>query len=977
VNTLLKITKPDQEFRITDTQTDNLGQTHIRLAQTHNGVAVYGAELVAHLTDGAVSTLNGQYRLVPDNISITPKLNQTSAADRAFQDVGKESIVRSFGDNLLKMKPSEGELCLFPMEDGSLKLAYQLTVRPNLLERWQYVIDAQTGDVLDKFNHTCGVDGPAKATGRDLNNVARTLDTYSKGGQFYLIDASRKMYSTANATKIPDNPLGVIWTIDARNTVGDKQEIYQITSANNTNWSPLAISAHYNAGVAYLYYLNTHNRNALNNKGGTMISVVNIPDEDDGKGMDNAYWNGEYMAYGNGRTYFKPLAGSLDVAGHEMTHGVVENSANLEYKSQSGAINESMADIFGCMIDRANWTLGEDVILNRSYPSGALRSLSNPNQGGKTDPGYQPRTMSQYNNTTQDNGGVHINSGIPNYAFYLFATATGMTKEKAEKVYYRALTTYLTRTSKFIDLRLAVLKATADLLGGTTGSDYKAAQAAFDAVGIVESTTTTPSKTPDVPTAQGQDLMLIYGSDNKLYSTVVGSSTFTLRSSAGLRHRPSITDNGQNAVYVGTDKKIRSLVLTGTATESIISADAIWDNAAISKDGTKLAALTSQADGSVWVYSYAKQKWKQFKLYNPTTANGVTSGAVKYADSFEWDFTGEYIVYDGYNEVKSADGSQLNYWDVGFIRAWDNTKNDFGDGTVDKLFSNLDEGESVGNPSYSKNSPDIIAFDYIYNDGSSDSYYVVAADLNSGNLELVYENNTFGYPNYSRTDGRLVFNNLSSGSQKNIGVINLASNKISPSGNLSTLISRASWPVWYTQATRALPQKTAQTISFGSLTDRYTDQPTFTVSATSSANLPVAFAVQSGPAEVSGNRVTITGPGKVTIRAYQEGNNQYLAATPIDQSFTVLAILGLEPAWADALKVYPNPATSVLTIEIPKQETIAEALLTNLNGVSVKRVTPTTPTSSVQFDMRNIPRGIYTVTVKTESGRVSRQVVKE
>src|SRR5436190_23391353 len=108
--------------------------------------------------------------------------------------------------------------------------------------------------------------------------------------------------------------------------------------------------------------------------------------------MDNAYWNGKFMAYGNGNVYFKPLAGGLDVAAHEMTHGVISNSANLEYLGESGAINESMADIFGCMVDSSNWKIGESVVKAPYFPSGALRDLSDPhNTGTSSDYFWQPR----------------------------------------------------------------------------------------------------------------------------------------------------------------------------------------------------------------------------------------------------------------------------------------------------------------------------------------------------------------------------------------------------------------------------------------------------------------------------------------------------------------------------------------------------------------------------------------------------------
>jgi Zn-dependent metalloprotease len=150
--------------------------------------------------------------------------------------------------------------------------------------------------------------------------------------------------------------------------------------------------------------------------------------------MDNAYWDGQAIYYGNGDVAFDPLAGSLDVAGHEMSHGVVQATANLEYQGQSGALNESFADVFGVMIDRNDWTLGEEVVNTQYFPSGALRSMSDPNQGGSSlnDPGYQPAHMNDLYTGSQDNGGVHINSGIPNHAFYLLAQAT--TKAKAENI---------------------------------------------------------------------------------------------------------------------------------------------------------------------------------------------------------------------------------------------------------------------------------------------------------------------------------------------------------------------------------------------------------------------------------------------------------------------------------------------------------------------------------------------------------------
>ena len=976
VRGLLKVTNPEADFLVSQTTTDDLGQTHVRLTQALAGVPVLGQELVAHLTNGEVTLLNGRYQPLPDGLSTTPKFDLTDASERALRDVKKTSIVRSFGGNLLKMKFLEGSLCIFPVIGGA-KLAYQITVRPNLLERWEYVIDAQTGDVLDKYNHTCTLDGPISASARDLNGVTRSFQTYQRGSNYYLIDASRAMFNPTTS-KMPSDPVGVIWTQDARNTFGDDQETYQVTSANNTNWNATAVSAHHNAGVAYEYYLKTFNRNSLNGRGGTIVSLINVAD-DDGKGLDNAYWNGQIMAYGNGSKGFKPLAGALDVAGHEMTHGVIQNTANFQYKNQSGALNESFADVFAVLIDRDDWTIGEDVVKPAYFPSGALRSVANPNQGGPTDDanGYQPRTMAQYDNTTDDNGGVHINSGIPNYAFYLFASSGSVGKDKAEKVYYRALTTYLVRTSTFLDLRLAIIKATGDLFGAN-GAEATAAQNAFDTVGILEGTPTTPGKQPDLPVAAGQDLILLTSTDdNKLYSTntAVTPARFDQKSTSSLLHRPSVTDDGKFAYYVSADRRIRSVNLTGTPTETVISDETIWDNVAISKDGTKLAALTAEKDGSVYVYSYAQKKWTKFNLYNPTYTDGVQTGEVQYADSFEWDFTGENIVYDAFNVVRTADGDDIEYWDVGFINVWNNTTADFADGDIEKLFSDLEPGESVGNPSYAKNSPDIIAFDYFNEDDGT--YFVVATDLSKGDLKGVYENNTLGFPNYSRLDNRLAFNTKTN-DREDVAGISLEADKLTPQGSASVLYQGAKWPVWYTQATRALPAaKTAQTITFGAIADRYANQGDLTLRATSSAGLPVSFQVRSGLASLTGSTMRFSGPGTVTVRAYHDGNDLFQAATPVDRTFAVLVVTGLEPVWSDALSVYPNPAQTLLTIELPNTETIEQLTLSALTGEHVLKPAVRARPHTATLEMGHLPKGLYVLCIQTPNGTVHRKILKE
>ncbi|MGL4631686.1 MAG: M4 family metallopeptidase, partial [Leadbetterella sp.] len=349
----VKINNPKEEFKILSEDTDDNGNNHLKLQQYHNDIPIYGAESHLHSNQSGVFE-NWDGRIYPSyTTSLNPELSSEEAIEAAYNDVKKVSIYQKTGavGKLLSLQPDKAELFIYP-EESKQKLFYEVTVRPNIMERWVYWIHATTGEVMQKYNHTCTVDGIVTATSRDLNSVTRSMKLTQIGNSYYMMDRSQVMYN-ATKSKLPDNPFGVIFTVNAQNFKLDEaldNTIY-ITSSNANNWNSTGVSAQYNATVAYDYYKNTHNRNSLNGNGGNIISIINIADKD-GKGMDQAFWNGQFMGYGNGQKAFKPLAGGLDVAGHEMSHGVIENSARLEYRNQSGALNESFADIFGAMVDR-------------------------------------------------------------------------------------------------------------------------------------------------------------------------------------------------------------------------------------------------------------------------------------------------------------------------------------------------------------------------------------------------------------------------------------------------------------------------------------------------------------------------------------------------------------------------------------------------------------------------------------------------
>jgi bacillolysin len=828
---ILGLSRSDDEFSITSVNADELGNKHIRVAQNWNGIPVYGAELILHTQNDAIDFVNGRYKVKPQELETKPTLSSKSAIDEVTADLGSIQDLSKLDKKIFSLDQSKSELVYFDFE-GKIFLAYHITYYKNLVERWEYFISAADGSIIKKhtsickFHHGLGkkcnhgseekheavsseynnknamMDGPATANALDLFNVSRAINTYQKGASFFMIDAVRPMFKPSSV--MPDDPVGAIWTIDGFNTSPQKDNFnYDHVKSTNNSWSSkTAVSAHYNGGKAYEYFKDLHSRNSINGSGGNIISFINVADED-GASMGNAFWNGQAMFYGNGDSSFKPLAKGLDVAGHEMCHGVVQNTANLEYEGESGALNESFADVFGSLIDRDDWLIGEDVVLTSAFPSGALRSLSDPHNGAaknQFNDGWQPRIYSERFTGSQDNGGVHINSGIPNWAYFLFASNPSVGKDKAEKIYYRALTSYLTKSSQFVDARIAVVRAAKELYNETIAN---IATAAFDQVEIPGGSGGTYQT--DVNKNPGQDLILFTDNSKQdlfIYSAD-GAPVANPLSNKTVISKPSITDDGSFIVFISGDKKISYIDIDwakGTSTEnSFDTGTSQWRNVAVSKDGTKISALRFAEENKMMVFDLITGDGNEFELTNPTFSDGVSTGEVLYADAMEWDFTGESVMYDAENEVKSNTAGTINYWDIGFIRVWNNKAKSFSLGKIEKLFPSLEEGESVGNPTFSKNSPYIIAFDYLMNN----KWSILGANTETGKIGVIASNDVPGYPSFSKVDDKILFE--TNDGVKDLNVVKLKANKIEGDVNSIAEFSPSSrWGVWFSNGTRVI-----------------------------------------------------------------------------------------------------------------------------------------------------------------------------
>jgi len=311
---------------------------------------------------------------------------------------------------------SEPKLVVYPGEEPpgpSAQLAWLVELRDDAVPaRNVYVIDAADGNILDVLNRLY--------IGRD-----------------------RETYDADHGYSLP----GTLARSEGDGPTGDQD----------------VDDAHDFAGDTYDYYWNTHGRDSYDDQGATLVSTANY-----GNNYMNAFWNGEQMVYGDDF----PVK---DVVAHELTHAVTEHSANLEYKWQSGTLNESFSDIFGAMVDRDDWLIGEDLPDSALGGREAIRDMADPTRFG------QPAHTDDWVRTCSDNEGVHTNSGIPSKAYYNIATAIG--KDKAERIFYRTLTVYLDTNSSLEDARAAALQSATDLYGDGS-AEYNGVRDGFNAVGL-------------------------------------------------------------------------------------------------------------------------------------------------------------------------------------------------------------------------------------------------------------------------------------------------------------------------------------------------------------------------------------------------------------------------------------------------------------------------------------------------------------
>ncbi len=481
-----KLSNVAADMQVSRIVEDDLGMRHIRFQQHYEGLPVIGQEMMAHFgSDGVLKTVNGI--LEPKiKLETTPSIQSAEAVSIADTD-----LQNFFG----KGEPDMPELVVFPWE-GNTYLAWRMFLYSNSpMGRWEYFVDAHTGDVIYKANRVMH-DTKANDIGTGTSVMGDTrnhIDTDYNGSTFDMIDETRRTSNNPHGHdgQMPSNE-------DIRTYIASSSLPGTLATDANNVWSTTeqaaAVDGHVYTALVYDYLLRQFGRNSFDDNGSTMQTSVNYSAEGD----NNAYWNGSQIVIWSYGTGWRSLAGCPDVIAHEWGHAVTENCANLAYQKESGALNESFSDMIGAAfewahdtLDTPDWGMGE----NGRTSGEPFRSMSEPHDYG--DPDFYGTSDPNWIDVegcspsySNDYCGVHTNSGVGNKWFYLLSdggthhsvTVTGIDVENAIQIAYRANQLYWGVNTTYHEAALATITAANDIDG--TGAWALQVANAWNAVGV-------------------------------------------------------------------------------------------------------------------------------------------------------------------------------------------------------------------------------------------------------------------------------------------------------------------------------------------------------------------------------------------------------------------------------------------------------------------------------------------------------------
>jgi Zn-dependent metalloprotease len=478
-----------QAFSVTGALVDPDGTSHVRLARTYAGLPVLGGDLVVHQSPA------GAWEGVSQSLETSPVLSVTPAVTKAR--AGAAALAPSAVTRSITGEKVSSARLVVDAFDGTPNLAYEVitggTQGDGTPSRLATYVDASSGQVLRTEQQIETVDG----SGQSLYGGTVALQVTPSGSTYELRDSTRGgTYTTDMGNQEDSLPCQILGTGCATGTVFSSPDTSFGSGATSSRESA-AVDAQYGTNVTWDYYNNEHGRNGIFGTGQGSFSRVHY-----GNAYVNAFWDGTKMTYGDGDgSSYGPLT-SLDVAGHEMSHGVTEHSANLAYSGEPGGLNEATSDIFGTAVefyannanDPADYLIGEQFDLTQHQ---GIRRMDKPSSDGGSADCWSP-TVGQLD--------VHYSSGVGNHFFFLLSEGsgartlngvaydsptcnggpalTGIGHEAAAKIWYRALTVYMTSSTDYHAARTASLSAAQDLFGAGS-TQYNAVNAAWAGVDVV------------------------------------------------------------------------------------------------------------------------------------------------------------------------------------------------------------------------------------------------------------------------------------------------------------------------------------------------------------------------------------------------------------------------------------------------------------------------------------------------------------
>jgi Zn-dependent metalloprotease len=484
------------DFRTINTETVPLTGTRVvKFRQMVNGIPVYGSLVSVELDEDnslvSMDSALGEPAGVNPIATISPAaaLTAAKAARGGYKPTLTGVIPRL---NYYFDSPRAKWRLVYILEDVPVTLDRSAGTKADQRSKFEpprivdFVVDAHRGNVVAMLPRTPSVDGGVEQTGVDAFGVERRFVASKEDGVLVLYDPVHNVRTYDFGFRDPS-------------TESHRLPGHDITDP--PDWTTGAVSAHANAVAVSDFLRAVLRRDNIDDRGSTMVSSINCVERDASNGGNewlNAFWNGIQMVYGQALRAgeLRTLAANVDVVAHEMFHGVTDRTSRLEYAFQSGALNESISDIFGMIVSNLdnkdprtwNWQLGENLMADNK----PFRDMSDPTLFG------QPAHMNGYRKTPNsragDWGGVHINSGIHNKAAFNVLTAERddgeltLTPDEVAAAFYLANTQRLSRTSQFADSRRAVIASARTLFRTLPLSEQEskisAIEAAFDAVGI-------------------------------------------------------------------------------------------------------------------------------------------------------------------------------------------------------------------------------------------------------------------------------------------------------------------------------------------------------------------------------------------------------------------------------------------------------------------------------------------------------------